>query len=171
MAVAFVVVISAGVVGLAYETRAEEPRQPQAGDAQRPKADDLEALRLEVEALRKGLQVTRERVKTLEAEVQALRRIDGAAPSHKGAAQEPATNNRPENALSRQAIQEHAERALTAIQLRLPDDNPLTDAEAALKAIREARDTEEQRRATDALEKALKRMKEREKPTRNPQGH
>jgi RNA polymerase sigma factor (sigma-70 family) len=170
MAVAFVVVISAGVVGLAYETRAEEPRQAQAGDAQRPKADDLEALRLEVEALRKGLQATRERVKTLEAEVQTLRRMDGAAPSPKGAVQKPA-NGRPANVLSRQAMQEA--NLVKGAEPQLPD-NPLTDAEAALNAIRDARDTEAQRRATDALEKALNRLKEREKPTgatRNPQGH
>jgi RNA polymerase sigma factor (sigma-70 family) len=45
---------------------------------------------------------------------------------------------------------------------RLPSGHdPLQEAEAALKQIREARDTAEQRRAADALERALKRLKER----------
>jgi hypothetical protein len=43
-------------------------------------------------------------------------------------------------------------------------DDPLAQAEAALRAIREASDTEARRRAADALEKALKRLKEREQP-------
>jgi hypothetical protein len=47
---------------------------------------------------------------------------------------------------------------------RLPSArDPLQEAEAALKAIREARDPDEQRRAADVLERALQRMRERPK--------
>jgi hypothetical protein len=41
--------------------------------------------------------------------------------------------------------------------------DPLHEAEAALKALREARDTEAQRKAADRLEKALKRLREQQK--------
>ena len=41
--------------------------------------------------------------------------------------------------------------------------DPLHEAEAALKALREARDTEAQRKAADSLEKALKRLREQQK--------
>lgn len=62
--------------GLTYQAAAQ-PAPP--GDApsgrklSRPPADDLEELRLELAALRKSLQSTRERVKALEDEVQTLR--------------------------------------------------------------------------------------------------
>jgi hypothetical protein len=49
-------------------------RQPPPGQGDRPAvADDLEELRLEIAALRKGLEATRARVKALEGEVQTLR--------------------------------------------------------------------------------------------------
>ena len=69
-----VVFVSVGAVGLTYRTGMAQPRptnvprdevaaEPaQVGDAPkaaRPLADDLEALRLEVEALRRSLQATR----------------------------------------------------------------------------------------------------------------
>ncbi len=41
--------------------------------------------------------------------------------------------------------------------------DPLQEAEAALKALREARDSESQRKATDSLEKALQKLREQRK--------
>jgi hypothetical protein len=41
--------------------------------------------------------------------------------------------------------------------------DPLQEAEAALKALRQARDPEAQRKAADSLEKALKRLREQQK--------
>jgi hypothetical protein len=38
------------------------------------------------------------------------------------------------------------------------------EAEVALKALREAKDPEAQRRATEALEKALEKLKQQTKP-------
>jgi hypothetical protein len=46
------------------------------------------------------------------------------------------------------------------------DDPVVLQAEAALKALREAGDADARRRAADALEKALKQLKEREQPNR-----
>ena len=46
---------------------------------------------------------------------------------------------------------------------RQTKSDPLQEAEAALKALREARDTEAQRKAADSLEKALKRLREQQK--------
>jgi hypothetical protein len=68
-AVAVAVSISAGAAGLTYRASASPPQQATGARA----ADDLDELRLEIAALRKGLQTTRDRVKTLEDEVQALR--------------------------------------------------------------------------------------------------
>jgi hypothetical protein len=41
--------------------------------------------------------------------------------------------------------------------------DPLHEAESALKTLREARDTEAQRKAADALEKALQKLREQQK--------
>ena len=72
--VVLLVAMGAGATGLAYRAAAADPAQPR--DAQprvRLAFDELEELRLEVAALRKGLESTRERVKSLENEVDALK--------------------------------------------------------------------------------------------------
>jgi RNA polymerase sigma factor (sigma-70 family) len=74
-AVLAAVSIGAGAVGLSYRASASPPQQ--AGSAAHV-TDDLEELRLELAALRKSLQTTRDRVKTLESEVQALRGQSGS---------------------------------------------------------------------------------------------
>jgi hypothetical protein len=49
--------------------------------------------------------------------------------------------------------------------------DPLHEAEAALKALREASDQESKRRAADQLEKALKKVREQlKKPEPTPAG-
>jgi RNA polymerase sigma-70 factor (ECF subfamily) len=61
-------------VGLGYRAVAQEPGQGRSTPrAARLVADELEELRLEVAALRKGLQTTRDRVQTLENEVETLK--------------------------------------------------------------------------------------------------
>lgn len=77
-------VAGVGATGLTYRATAEEPKQVEyygkvyAKSAEsRPATDDLETLRLEIEALRKSLQATRERVKTLESEVSTLKEKSG----------------------------------------------------------------------------------------------
>ena len=46
--------------------------------------------------------------------------------------------------------------------------DPLQEAEAALKALRESRDTEAQRKAADALDKALQKLREQQKKQQGP---
>jgi RNA polymerase sigma factor (sigma-70 family) len=75
--VAVAVSISAGAAGLTYRATASPTQQATGARA----ADDWEELRLEIAALRKGLQTTRDRVKVLEEEVQALRGHVGAGGS------------------------------------------------------------------------------------------
>jgi RNA polymerase sigma factor (sigma-70 family) len=185
VAVAFVVLVSAGVI--VYGASASGPRQTRTGDDVALRADDLEALRLEVEALRKGLQATQARVKTLEAELQSLRRTGGTA-SPKGANPGSATGesvpiypsnvitpNGAKNETPRTPLadpfgpktdQEHSGWFRDHRQVE-PADDPITQAEAALKAVREARDAQSRQRAADSLEKALKRLKEQPKSASN----
>ena len=64
--------------------------------------------------------------------------------------------NLPENAVPR--------RVTTDLRLEVrskPD--PLHEAESALKTLREARDAEAQRKAADALDKALQKLREQQK--------
>jgi|SRR5579884_1384317 len=71
---ALAAIVGAGAVGLMYRPAvAADPNQPGGGrTAARPSQDELEELRLEIAALRKGLQATRERVKTLEDQLARL---------------------------------------------------------------------------------------------------
>jgi hypothetical protein len=46
--------------------------------------------------------------------------------------------------------------------------DPLHEAEAALKVLRESRDTEAQRKAADALDKALQKLREQQKKQQGP---
>jgi RNA polymerase sigma factor (sigma-70 family) len=142
---AVVVVTALGAVGLAYRVTAQQPKQSEnaplptrtaesrsQAETRRPQADDLESLRLEIEALRKELRATKERVKALEAEVRGPKRAYQPLPQ----------------AANRRAQTKKA-------------DDPLAEAEAALKKLRERPDDKQ---AAEALERALKRLREREKP-------
>ena len=71
--VVLAVVVSAGAVGMMYRPAvAADPQEPRRDGAQATE-DELDELRLEIAALRKGLQATRERVKTLENQLTLLR--------------------------------------------------------------------------------------------------
>src|SRR5438132_6328335 len=87
LAVALAVTIGAGATGLTYQAAAQPPARGKTPDPAQARdgsprmrlaLDELEELRLEVEALRKGLQTTRERVKSLEGEVDTLKRTRAA---------------------------------------------------------------------------------------------
>jgi RNA polymerase sigma-70 factor (ECF subfamily) len=73
-ATALLVTLGTGATGVIYRAAAADP-QPR-GTPQKPRLvqDDLEELRLEIEALRKGLHATRERVKSLETELDTVKR-------------------------------------------------------------------------------------------------
>jgi RNA polymerase sigma factor (sigma-70 family) len=127
---------------LTYRATAEEPKQGVYGQTlssptTRPAADDLESLRLEMEALRKELRATRERVKALEDKLAG-------------------TPKRAENTSSS---------GQTEYQYRWNQpkttEDPLAEAEGALKKLRK---DPSDKQAADALERALKQLKERDKP-------
>jgi RNA polymerase sigma factor (sigma-70 family) len=167
VAVALVVCVGAGVVGLAYRTTAAEPGKAAGAPAgaSLATADDLEALRLEIEALRKGLQATRDRVKALEGEVQALKGKEGAPRT--GAV---SPDVKPQEAAPYGVGTIYPSLHRTRLtQTVIGSDDPLAAAEAALKKLRQDAGDKQ---AADALEAALKRLKERAKPketTGNPQ--
>jgi RNA polymerase sigma factor (sigma-70 family) len=177
VAVGIVVFVSAGVVGLAYRTTAAEPGKPGAATPSvtgaLAVADDLEALRLEVEALRKSLQATRERVKTLEGEVQALKsspRAAGAAGElPAGASLLTPTAGKVSSvelaptvghSYSVEFVTPTTEKVQPVTTRPAGGADPLAEAEAALKKLREHPDDKQ---AADALEKAVQRLKEQSK--------
>jgi RNA polymerase sigma factor (sigma-70 family) len=186
-AAALMVLAGLGATRLTYRATAEEPQTrvtygaAPAGRAEgRPHADDLEALRLEIEALRKSLQATRGRVKALEDEVQALKGRGGAPPGQttppgKGKTPPLDASTPPPHGISGQPPATGgpaggtngppaAPRSSTpGAAPKLPDGggDPLAEAEAALRMLRDGPHDGD---AAAALERALKRLKEREKP-------
>jgi RNA polymerase sigma factor (sigma-70 family) len=182
-AVALVVAIGAGAVGLTYRPAVAQPPSPFADRpaeklapaaplAGRAAPDELEELRLEVAALRKGLEVTRERVKALEGQVQSLRakRPDGGS---RDLNQTP--SRAPVGIFGRPLNEQGADPALFD-RLRTNSDprklglldpkpqspsDPFADAEAALKRLRQH---PEDTHAAEVLEQMLRRLKERQKP-------
>jgi hypothetical protein len=152
LAVGLVVGLTAGAIGLTYSTGAE-PQPARAAGAGRPLADELEELRLEVAALRKGLDATRERVKVLEAEAQARQAKDGNVHALHG---EVRVTGQPITVFRRTEVPLHVEYVTRAVVL-----DPKAQAEAAFRKLLE--DPTDQKAAA-ALEGALKRLKEKVKP-------
>lgn len=201
-AAALMLVAGVGATGLTYRATAQQPRQETA-QANRPQADEFDALRLEIEALRKSLQATRERVKTLEGEVSVLKGRTGGTAGMKGSGKLPpgaednsskqsgmmgmgggmmgkgggmmgGMHNQMLQQMQKQRqmmqgsmsgpgakmMQRRPGQGMGGMMRREPSD-PVSDAEAALKKLR-ANPGDEQ--ATEELERALKKLKEREKP-------
>jgi hypothetical protein len=192
---AWVVVLAllfgAGAVGLTYRPVAAQSQPDRGGGtsaAARATADDLEELRLEVAALRKGLEATRARVKVLEGEVQTLRAGRSQpgglnrAHEHTSATTAPTqgrlwgpANNAPghQPATATTSPSQHTPGRPTDQPQRwfsAPREggaDPLADAEAALKKLRANPNDKE---AADALDRALQRLKEREQKRNTPPG-
>jgi hypothetical protein len=171
-----------GATGLTYWAAAQEPKRESgylAPVTSRPQADDLESLRLEMEALRKELRATRERVKTLEDEVRTLkgqggtRRPGGGAGSRGGPPTAGLGSGGPGDGGpfgSSSGIPSGSSSGIGGAggttaspegpkRLETPSD-PVADAEAALKRLRQ---DPSDKGAADELERALKALKEREK--------
>jgi RNA polymerase sigma factor (sigma-70 family) len=150
--VVLALLVGAGAVGLTYRTAAAQPGSRGDGPPVRSAtADELEELRLEVAALRKGLEATRQRVKALESEVQTLKAGRSAAGGGTG-------SGTPGNALAAEAYSAWEGKKGRYTGPRTAED-PLAEAEAALKKLRANPNDKE---AADALDRALQRLKARE---------
>jgi hypothetical protein len=130
------------------------PRAVQAAPEGKP-ASELEALRKENELLKLNLQVVLEKVRAQEAELKSLR---GQA----------------------KAVRDHLDLGVAvldfdsdgSIDLFVTNQapNPLQQVEAALNAFRGARDPDAKRRAGEALEQAVKKLREQPKKPGKPGG-
>jgi RNA polymerase sigma factor (sigma-70 family) len=132
--------------GLTYQAVAQQPVQVRAErvalgsqSTARPAPDDQEALRLEIEALRKEVRALRERVKSVESEVRGQKQRGDAGQ------------------VERLDVWHVPQKWV----LVTPITDPLADAETALKKLRQ---NPNDKQAADALEQALKRLKEQRKP-------
>jgi RNA polymerase sigma factor (sigma-70 family) len=192
-AVCLAVVVGVGAVGLTYRQVAAQTGPSNAAPrAARATADELEELRLEVAALRKGLEAMRARVKALEergatsaattpasdgsGQTRPLlpprpagaQRTQDPTPAGDGSGQtrpllppRPAGAQRTQDPTGKPGAQPFREAQRTLTERKALSRDALAQAEAALKKLR-ANPNDEQ--AADALERALKQMKERVKP-------
>jgi RNA polymerase sigma factor (sigma-70 family) len=154
------------VLGVAFGFQQEET--PGAGQGPIPgkPLSELEALRKENELLKLNLQVVLEKVRNLEAELRELRKQGPGKPGMRPGA--PAQEDLPlprqpgAGAPAPKGPAPGGAPMRDSVLLPLPGSetpDPLQEAEAALKQLREARDKEAQRRAAEALEKAIKPFK------------
>jgi RNA polymerase sigma factor (sigma-70 family) len=198
-AVGVVLLAAAGAVGLSYQQAVAQtgpqprrgygaPQDPNVAPAPkvgRQAPDDLESLRLEIEALRRELRATKDMVKELQAEVRgqkakpmqtgvwgqkaeaARREAEAANARFKLQAEEEARLRAKEaegraklkaEEMARLRAKEAEERFMKRGK-EAPD--PLAELEDAVKRLRK---DPTDKRAAEALDRALRRMKERPKP-------
>jgi RNA polymerase sigma factor (sigma-70 family) len=189
LAIGTVMVVTAlGAAGLAYRATSQQPNRTRVDDVlpqtrraeSRPAADDLESLRLEIEALRKELRAMRVRVKALEDEARGgkgrgdVRPRDAEpAPRPRGADTRPprgeelppqprGADTRPTRETPPPTREPSVERGRDTGRLgSRTTEGPIAEAEAALRKLRANPDDKQ---AAEELERALKRLKAREKP-------
>jgi RNA polymerase sigma factor (sigma-70 family) len=163
------VLVALGALGFGYQAVGGSGTA-QAAPPDKPRTE-LEALRRENELLRLNLLVVLEKVRAQENDIQGLRK-EVAARDLKGknfwGARVPVYDNDGLLDLSRQAkdgLFEDVSRSAGVQPVRRADvAGPAKEAESALKALREAKDKEGQRRATEALEKAVEKLKQQAGP-------
>jgi RNA polymerase sigma factor (sigma-70 family) len=190
-AVGVVLLVGAGAVGVTYRAAAQDapsraPRQTYAAQQKtRAAPDDLESLRLEIEALRRELRATKDLVKELQAEVRGkkdtairrdveeLRRLDvlkleGENRRRLDALKLEADQRKRLDAMKLEAEKRHRlealrrdEAAAKALRGEKAVPDPLAELEDAVKRLRKSPND---KRAAEALDRALRRLKERQKP-------
>jgi RNA polymerase sigma factor (sigma-70 family) len=186
---AVMVVMALGASGLVYRASGQSGPAGKGG-AGRP-ATELDVLKQEVELLKLKLEVVQEKLRAQELELRALRVSAGTAGKteteikrdveklksdlsmwEERAAWSKRMSDRKyvtaAQAEADAARMRAARRAVLEAVAQLVVRDGLQDAEAALRALREARDTEAQRKATDALEKALQKLREQQKKQEGP---
>jgi RNA polymerase sigma factor (sigma-70 family) len=144
---ALMIVAALGTGGFAYQ--AGQPAPAKAGAAAKP-ASELEALRKENELLKLNLQVVLEKVRAQEDRIRAL---ETQAKGLRGVRDSVLYYDLRSRA---QYDRDHRRAARKEV---VPSD-PVKEVEAALKAVKEARDNEAKRRAALALEKAANKLQD-----------
>jgi RNA polymerase sigma factor (sigma-70 family) len=168
LAVGAVMVVAAlGAGGVAYQVSG--PRAAQAAPEGKPPGE-LEALKKENELLKYNLQLVLEKARALEADVRALKEQAKAATANSKHFFERIHINTVGDPVNlRRGGPVDLEVAIDTSNSAHQD--PVQEAEAALKALREAKDPEARRRAADALEQAVKKLREQpKKPSNTPGG-
>jgi RNA polymerase sigma factor (sigma-70 family) len=156
LAVGAVMVVAAlGAGGVAYQV--DGLRAARAAPEGKPPSE-LEALKKENELLRYNLQLVLEKARALEADVRALKEQAKAAKAPSDVTL----------GLTAQSVTYFTGgRVNPYVVLDFGFPVQVQEAEAALKALREAKDPEAKRRAADALEAAAKKLKEQ--PQKKPE--
>jgi hypothetical protein len=151
--------------GIAYRAGGAQAAPPEKRSESKPRTE-LEALRRENELLKLNLEVVLEKVRALQAEVAALKgraKATGRLPEKQGLRtlaelvleaqrRELVARNRAANALEAVGRKALADKGLSKAELK--------EVEAALQALREARDPQARRRAAEALQKATLKLRE-----------
>jgi RNA polymerase sigma factor (sigma-70 family) len=178
---AVMVLVALGAVGFGYQAGGWSGAA-QAAPPDKP-AGELEALRRENELLRLNLLVVLEKVRAQEGELQGLRKqvaardlkprgqgwgaavldYDGDGYLDLYVANGKLLHNKG-NGTFEDVSQKAGLQPVPAGDV----SGPAKEAESALKALREAKDKEGQRRATEALEKAVEKLKRQTKPAAGP---
>jgi RNA polymerase sigma factor (sigma-70 family) len=163
---AVMVMAALGAIGLAYQlgagagaARAAPPDKP---------VSEVESLRKENELLKLNLQIVLEKVRAQEAELGGLRkdvaRLDGSANMRNaalGAVLDYDRDGRLDVIVADSYLRAHDGRIRTALNLPQKESaDPVKQAEAAVKALREAKDKQGRRRALEALDTAMKKLRE-----------
>lgn len=165
-----IVLVALGASGLVYRASGQPNPEPRAPEKPRT---ELEALRREVELLRFNLEVVLEKCRAQENELRALR---GGRP--KAAQGEPLNllkdllGGRREEMLRQEQARFEAERAALELEkakveqdrVRRAADVSLSQVEEALKNLGKAGDPAARKHAIDVLERALRTLRDQEKP-------
>jgi RNA polymerase sigma factor (sigma-70 family) len=162
-AAALMLLAGVGATGVAYRAIAEEPRRTRTEDTifqtRRSQPDDLDSLRLEIEALRKELRATRERVKALEEGMHGQKALNTRELPKQHQLDVEKRQHDVERFRDMMDKQIHSQ--IHSFRVKRDEGDVVSRAEAALKKLSENTDNKQ---AIEALEKALQRLKEQDKP-------
>jgi RNA polymerase sigma factor (sigma-70 family) len=150
-----------GVGGFAY--RVGTPPTAQAQTPAVKPMTDLEALRKENELLKLNLQVVLEKVRAQEAELKSLK--------EKSVADKKALSDaklKEQRRFYAENVAGYERNVLYPSEYVVKPTDPVAAVEAALKALKEARDEKGKRQAAEALEKATQKLKQQLKGPANP---
>jgi hypothetical protein len=155
------VAVTAGLGGWVYRAEGQSPTPPPQDAGRAP--SELEALRRQNELLKLNLEVVLEKVRAQEAELRSLRQKVTA-----NVTVDPSASLK-----SKGLLIQHTP-SFTRTELRLPtvqrdlgftvnltNPDPVGELEQILKALKEARSTEERQQALDKLDTLTKRLKEK----------